>query len=107
MAPKRRAAFSAGAYSSSRAPSCSATEMGANGSWRTMSFTLASSVEHDPRRHALKACGLDPDLAMTRGASYANEAWLGDEGVLRGNWRGGGPPPLAAPRHARGAARAA
>jgi aminoglycoside phosphotransferase (APT) family kinase protein len=55
-----------------------------------MSFTLASSVEHDRRRHALKACGLDPDLAMTRGASYANEAWLGDEVVLRVNWRGVG-----------------
>lgn len=52
-----------------------------------MSLTLISSIEHVRRRAALAACGVDPDLPMTRAASYANEVWLGDELVLRINWR--------------------
>jgi aminoglycoside phosphotransferase (APT) family kinase protein len=57
---------------------------------RPMAFTLASSVEHDRRRHALARCGLDRDLAMVRGPSYANEVWIGDAVVLRINPRGVG-----------------
>ena len=55
-----------------------------------MAFTLVSSVEHVRRRLALEACGLDPDLELVRGASTANEAWIGREVVLRVNWRGVG-----------------
>jgi aminoglycoside phosphotransferase len=55
-----------------------------------VSLTLASGVEHARRCTALRACGLDVELPMTRGASYANEVWLGREVVLRINWRGVG-----------------
>jgi len=53
-------------------------------------ITVASSVEHARRQVALVACKLDPDLPMTRGHSYANEVWVGDELVLRINTRGVG-----------------
>lgn len=53
-----------------------------------MSITVSSSAAHVRRQTALVACGLDRDLAMTRGRSYANEVWLGDELVLRINHRG-------------------
>jgi aminoglycoside phosphotransferase len=55
-----------------------------------VSITVASSAEHTRRQIALAACGLDRDLAMTRGSSYANEVWLGDDVVLRINTRGAG-----------------
>lgn len=55
-----------------------------------MSFTLASSVAFQRRRDALVACRLDPELAMTRGESYANEVWIGEDVVLRINFRGVG-----------------
>lgn len=37
------------------------------------------------RRRVLAAAGLDPDLPMTRVASYANEVWIGDEVAVRLN----------------------
>jgi aminoglycoside phosphotransferase (APT) family kinase protein len=52
------------------------------------------------RRQALRGAGLDPDLAMTRAASNANEVWIGDELVVRIN-------PTAAGRLAREATVAA
>ncbi len=55
-----------------------------------MSITLSSATEHHRRCTALAACGLDPALPMTRAPSYANEVWLGDELVLRINFRGVG-----------------
>ncbi len=51
---------------------------------------MSSSSEHARRQVALVACGLDRDLAMTRGHSYANEVWVGDEVVLRVNALGVG-----------------
>ena len=53
-------------------------------------ITVASSSEHARRQVALVACNLDRDLAMTRGHSYVNEVWVGDEVVLRINTRGVG-----------------
>lgn len=53
-------------------------------------ITVASSAEHQRRQTALIACGLDPDLAMARAPSYANEVWLGAEVALRINARGVG-----------------
>jgi aminoglycoside phosphotransferase (APT) family kinase protein len=53
-------------------------------------ITVASSTEHVRRQTALAACGLDRDLPMTRGPSYANEVWLGSEVALRINVRGVG-----------------
>ena len=46
------------------------------------------------RRLALVAAGLDPDLAVIRGPSFANEVWIGDELVIRINHAGqiGGDP---------------
>jgi len=43
------------------------------------------AAEIQRRRRALAAAGLDPDLAVTRGASFANEVWIGDEVVVRIN----------------------
>jgi hypothetical protein len=42
------------------------------------------------RRQALRGAGLDPDLAMIRAASNANEVWIGDELVVRINSTGAG-----------------
>jgi len=53
-------------------------------------ITVASSAAHTRRQIALAACGLDRDLPMTRGASHANEVWLGEAMVLRINAHGVG-----------------
>ena len=53
-------------------------------------MTGEATEEASRRRHALAACGLDPDTPMTRASSYANETWVGDEIVLRVNVRGVG-----------------
>jgi aminoglycoside phosphotransferase len=50
-------------------------------------LTLSSATAHQRRRQALAGCGLDPELAMARGTSYANEVWIGDDAVLRVNYR--------------------
>ena len=39
-------------------------------------------------RRALAGAGLRPSLELQRAASEANEAWIGDELVVRINWRG-------------------
>lgn len=44
---------------------------------------VAAAIQR--RRRALAAAGLDPDLAVTRGPSFSNEVWIGDEVVVRIN----------------------
>lgn len=41
-------------------------------------------------RHVLIACGRDPDAPFRRAPSYANEAWVGTDVVVRINYRGVG-----------------